>query len=463
MQKNRIPIRSMILFKNSQGESVRGTLMKLTRTTLVLEVYNPYSIVQLSEVLNQLTIFRGQEVVYEGRAVVSNLVNTGLMLIVSTTLVDSWKDLSKLNSDEGIQGEVEYFINSWNSAQQLYSGYQLIVGKIRSFLYELNMWMEQIDLIGDDTDNSPTPDKESLEKLAEAVLPTLQELFATFEIESRKIPSNDLMMHKMHAQHDLHPLLMRSPFVHRTYTKPLGYAGDYEMVNMMMRDGWEGPTAYAKLVNYFHILAGPAQAHRNRIDVLYTRLQQLSDQAMRQAKKVKVLNIACGPALEVQKFIANTESADCCKFSLLDFNKSTLEYTRNELNSVQAESGRLVNIDYIHESVHKLLKKAHAKEIDLGESSYDFIYCAGLFDYLSDRVCSRLLKLFYRLAKPGSTVLVTNVDPSNESISLMEHILDWYLIYRDEAHLAELVKGMGCQKTYSDETGMNVFLEITKT
>ena len=30
------------------------------------------------------------------------------------------------------------------------------------------------------------------------------------------------------------------PFAYRAYTKPLGYAGDYEVVNMMMRDPYEG-------------------------------------------------------------------------------------------------------------------------------------------------------------------------------------------------------------------------------
>ena len=52
-------LQSLVTFRNSQGESARGTLLKLDRTTAVFEVYNPYSIVQLSEVLNQLVIRRG--------------------------------------------------------------------------------------------------------------------------------------------------------------------------------------------------------------------------------------------------------------------------------------------------------------------------------------------------------------------------------------------------------------------
>jgi extracellular factor (EF) 3-hydroxypalmitic acid methyl ester biosynthesis protein len=68
---------SVLVFKNSSGVECRGTLMSVTQQMAVFEVYNPYSIVQLSEVLNELRISRGDRTVYSGKAVVSNLVNTG--------------------------------------------------------------------------------------------------------------------------------------------------------------------------------------------------------------------------------------------------------------------------------------------------------------------------------------------------------------------------------------------------
>ncbi len=41
----------VVSFRNSQGEQVRGTIINLQRKSLVMEIYNPYSIVQVSEVL----------------------------------------------------------------------------------------------------------------------------------------------------------------------------------------------------------------------------------------------------------------------------------------------------------------------------------------------------------------------------------------------------------------------------
>src|SRR4051812_878877 len=78
----------VLVFRNSQGQSVRGTIVTLQRKSLVMEVYNPYSIVQVSEVLSELTVRLNSRNVYVGKAVITNIVNTGLTAIVSVTLTD---------------------------------------------------------------------------------------------------------------------------------------------------------------------------------------------------------------------------------------------------------------------------------------------------------------------------------------------------------------------------------------
>jgi extracellular factor (EF) 3-hydroxypalmitic acid methyl ester biosynthesis protein len=45
---------------------------------------------------------------------------------------------------------------------------------------------------------------------------------------------------------------------------------------------------------------------------------------------------------------------------------------------------------------------------------------------------------------------------------IVELVLDWYLIYRDEKNMANFAPGLGEQKLYTDSTGVNLCLEITK-
>ena len=46
---------SIIICQTSQGYSVRATPLRITRDVVAFEVYNPYSILQLSEVLQAVS------------------------------------------------------------------------------------------------------------------------------------------------------------------------------------------------------------------------------------------------------------------------------------------------------------------------------------------------------------------------------------------------------------------------
>ena len=463
VRTNKSAIQTLVTFRNSQGEVARGTLLKIDRSTMVFEVYNPYSIVQLSEVLQELAIRRGERKIYEGRAVVNNLVNTGLMLIVSVTLVDPWKDLAGILESPGeIRQEAERFVADWGTSNILRTGYQLIVGEIQSFFSDLSRWLEQVDVGTSDTalDNEQGLNDEYFQELLEPVAEQTNKLFLRFEEEAEAVTNEEIFQHKAYIQRCLHPLIMRAPFPYRAFFKPLGYAGDYETVNMMLRDPRTGPTTYAEVINSLYLLTGPAQAHRNRIIVLTDLLNREAVRAKEKGNQFQVLNVGCGPAAELQKFIEQADTVDC-RFTLVDFNRETLNYTKEKIEQLQGGGSKDVQVDYQQLSVHALLKGASKNNQQQQMDHYDLIYCAGLFDYFSDKVCSRLLKLFYQWLKPdGGTILVTNVHPRNSSSYMMEHLLEWYLVYRDEPDMVRLFPGVGKQRTFVDETGINVFLEI---
>ena len=143
----------------------------------------------------------------------------------------------------------------------------------------------------------------------------------------------------------------------------------------------------------------------------------------------------------------------------MDFSEETLAWTREKLTSIIKQTGKPVTINYVHDSVHQLLKR----RIDpASEASRQFnaVYCAGLFDYLSDKVCSRLMMHFAARTQHGGTLLVTNVHSNNSTKFVMEHLLEWYLIYRDTATLPPLIPAQSTEKKiYVDATGMNIFAE----
>ncbi len=464
MIPRRSSLQSHITFRNSQGESARGTLLKLERTTVVFEVYNPYSIVQLSEVLTNLTIRRGDSPIYNGRAVVSNLVNTGLLLILSATFLDPWiQDSASLGGETAnFRLEADGFLQEWSEVNRIRDDYRLAVLSLRSYLAELNQWLQRVEAESAEAIAEIFATYDSLIDYSAPLLEKLDELNCAFATEAERVADWEAGLHKTFAHRELHPLIMTSPYPHRTFNKPLGYAGDYEMMNMIHRDVPEGPNTYAKLVNASYVRLPIARSVRNRAKNLEDYLVRGAQEQVGTGLPFAALSVGCGPAIEVQRFVRSSSLAESARLDLLDFNQETLAYAEERIRAAMAETGNRTEIRFLKMSVHQLLKSAAAIPEDGFRSSYSFIYCAGLFDYLSGKVCSRLMRLFYAWLRPGGLLLVTNMHDGTLNRYLLEHQAEWYLIYRNEAQMLELIPGLGVQRTFTDETGINLCLEVRK-
>ena len=428
-----------------------------------MEIYNPYSIVQVSEILNDLIVKAGTSDVYRGRAVVTSMVSTGLTAVVSVTLADEWRELSVLDGESGSFGlEARTFVEAWDKRQQVRGTYQTAVNELRAFLGEVSRWVAQVDMVADLPGVMPKQlEDEMFYELANPLIARMLNYTARIENEASEVSSELTAIHRAYAQSALHPLLLRSPFIYRTYTKPLGYAGDYEMVNQIINNPRQGPNTYFEIVNVAFLRARVAEAHRNRIDILVKFLTKLAEEACKNERPFVITNVGCGPAVEIQRFIKEFDRPEYLEFELIDFSETTLGYTRDALERVAKECGKAINVRYTHNSVHELIK--YKTKAGYGSTPRcDAVYCAGLFDYLSDKVCTRLLDYFGSMTIPGGTVLVTNVHSDNpERVFTMEHLLEWYLIYRNEAELrAVFPKAFDRDiKAFVDSTGVNVFAE----
>ena len=457
------PFDPVVTFRNSQGEAARGTLTSLQRRSLVMEIYNPYSIVQVSEVLNDLNIRSGDRSIYKGKAVVVSLLNTGLMAVVSVTLIDEWSDFNVLvGSAPNVGQEAQRFVSGWSERFQISHEYQVSVSEVRAFLSEVSRWTDHADLSGSlprAADGRVRP--EVFSELAKPLMSAAAQYFADFEGAIALVPQELAGTYRTFAQSALHPLLLRAPFVYRTFEKPLGYAGDYEMVNQILADPQQGPTTYFQMVNSLFLQSAVAEAHRNRINMLVEWLHRAVQQAQVLGRPVRILNIGCGPAIEIERLLKSDVLVADLEFTLVDFSEVTLQYTKTHIDRITTETGKKLRVNWVNESVHDLLKRASRRSTDTSEQ-YDFVYCAGLFDYLSDKVCMRLLEYFQSRTRPQGEVLVTNVHPSNAQRGVMEHVLEWYLIYRDEKQLRSVLpKEANSPRIYTDKTGVNVFAEFS--
>ena len=462
---------SLVVFKTSQGVEVRATLIRVTAYAAGFEVYSPDTVIRTSEVLEDFKIIINDLPVYSGRAVVRESVNMGTFLVCSVDVDDFCFDagfFAALSQDGQLSGRFNDFVRQWQGVCKVLPEFKVAVADIQTFLVDLRRWLEQVEL---GIRSSPTSDgarqeRRVIDELSAQVIVVIDTLFEKFENIAARLDMDSRSVHRSYIQRHLHPIVLCAPFAYRTYQKPLGYAGDYEMVNMMLRDPQEGSSLFAKMFNVWLLQQGSAAAHRNRVNYLKQRLIEVAAAAARAGRRARILNLGCGPAGEVQEFLAESELSNSAQFTLLDFNDETLRHVAAVLGQRQREYRRSTSIDLVKKSVQQLLKDmVRADGISRGKS-YDFIYCAGLFDYLPDRTCKRLMTLFHQSLVPGGLMLATNVAPASPNRGSLELILDWHLIYRDAAKVAAL-----CPEEFpkeevrvlSDDTGINVFLEARKS
>jgi extracellular factor (EF) 3-hydroxypalmitic acid methyl ester biosynthesis protein len=455
-------------FTTNQGLDVQATVLRLTPQLVAFEVYGPQNVLQLSEVLSNFKVLVGCRLAYSGKATISSLVNacpvTICEAVLSGALVEV--DLFQLRHPRAeLLAGFKKFLNGWQGFCRILPDYKLAVVGMQSFLHDLRLWLDQIELA---IRALPSGDRNQVERnvveeLASCVSPVFSSLFEGFERVAGAVPPALAPAHYLFCRQQLHPLLLCSPFMYRITTKPLGYAGDYEMVDMILRDPFEGSSLFAKVLNIYILAQVPAIAHRNRVAYLVRKLIEETNRVTQLRPVCRVYNLGCGPAGEVQEFLARHQLSQKAEFTLVDSNEETLQFAARTLRSVASRNGRTTAIKLIKKSAIQLLKQS-GKPIGTNDL-FDFVYCAGLFDYLGDRVCKSLLTVLYQSLAPGGLLLVTNVEPGNPIRNIMEHIYEWYLIYRNQEQLMALTSDLPPEASASVQaelTSSNLFLEVRK-
>lgn len=250
-------------------------------------------------------------------------------------------------------------------------------------------------------------------------------------------------------------LLIKAPFHNRAYTKPLGYAGDYQMMNQIYSNEGMGDTLFSKCLHLYFISAPESRAVRNRAEYLYEVI--LSTVKKFEGRRVRILSVASGPAFEMQNFISRNPSlSKNVSFTLLDQDTEALQHAQKKIKIIQNE----LNINLDTKYLNKAIKHVIAKGLD---DEYDLIYSAGLFDYFTDPVAYMAAKRLHDALSSDGKLIIGNFSNSSLGQITMDIALDWHLIYRSSENLKSLFGSIG-NNFYieSEKEGINLFCHISK-
>jgi len=463
--ESREPKGTVAVFRTHNGAEYRGTILRLSRYAVAFEFFSIDTVLRTSEVLDRFKILIDGRMIYSGRAVIGSLVDAGTRLICEVKLDDpgSETDFFRQPSAAGPDAEQAYgrFFRQWQKNYRISTEFKVQVTDIEAFLVAIRQWLEQVefDLGLNRADPLSESQREMLEAIAKRVIAAFNAQHEKFEEFAYAIPEEHYGAHQDFVRRHWQPLFLCSPFARRTFYKPLGYAGDYEMMNMIHRNQPEGGSLYEKLIHFLLVSQWPAQSVRNRVAHFKHQLLEETARVARTGRRARILNVGCGPAREVQDFLKETPLANEADFVLLDFNDETLEYVAAQIKRLKGAFSQKTSVETQQVSVHHLLRSGTGTE-----PAYDLIYCGGLFDYLSEPTCRALVQLFYDRLRPGGKVIVANMNDSKPFRNFIEFVLDWQLIYRDSAQMQALAPEAAREsaRVIAEATSVNLFLHLSK-
>ena len=263
-------------------------------------------------------------------------------------------------------------------------------------------------------------------------------------------PSWSMLCQTEVLDHPVGSLLWQDPFTRHSFQKPKGYSGDAQLLDYIYGDrpAPEGTTPLGAEIFKYAVNGQAGLSVRARRELLAGVIDETADQF----PSPRILSLACGHLREGSLSRAVQEKK-IEELVALDQDAESLA----EVHRLYGDN----NVRTVHSSVRALL----TGKPELG--SFNLIYASGLYDYLSERVASRLTRLLFEMLRPGGRLLVANFAPCLHDIGYMETFMGWRLIYREADQMAEVSKEIpsahwSSHRMFWDQHENVIFLDLTK-
>lgn len=226
-----------------------------------------------------------------------------------------------------------------------------------------------------------------------------------------------------------HPVcdnFLEDPFTRWSFEKPRGYSGDAQLLDFIYgHDSVAEAIASASDTGralYTYTKDAPSSvAVRERRDILGREIDAI---AAERSEPIEILTIAAGHLREAAMTTA-LGAGHIRRWVALDQDPQSI-------GSI-ARDYRDTPIEAIDGSITGLM----ANSYNLG--TFDFVYAAGLYDYLSRGVAARLTRKCMSMLKPGGSFLFANFSDEIVVDGFMETFMNWALLLRSDKDMWDIV------------------------
>jgi len=332
-------------------------------------------------------------------------------------------------------------------------GFALLLPEIRQNLLRIKKTFDDFD-----QKNDKEPERIGfIEKNKKDTFRLLDEYFNKVGEIIKDFRKDKYLVHQEYYQQILGYLLLDLIEINRhVYQKPLGYSGDYVMMNYIYdyhRKNYLGSSSYEKLINHYTCNIPISCSNIKRKDFLKEKILEASGKK----DNAKILSLASGPARELTEPLKEGKIKKPLIFKCLDPEKKALDFINEEIGKIEPEKKSMLSIEYICKHVISLMRDRKFRKA-LG--TYDLIYAFGIFDYLNDKMAARLTReLFELLEKKGKLVIFNISLEKNNYRAYYELLGEWNMVHRtNEQMLAWTEKIDGAKVGFEELPGGSNYL-----
>jgi len=244
----------------------------------------------------------------------------------------------------------------------------------------------------------------------------------------------------------LTPELRAGAIWDRSYAKPMGYPGDFRIMNQLY--DWEktGNSVYEQLVHRLGLEV--AECIQTRMEIVRASMAEVV-RGRGQGRAARILSLGSGPAREIETFLSGPGArAGHSEFTLVDQETEALSFAYDRAYPHVLKLGGLSRIQCLNISFTDILRSNGGLQ---NVPPQDMIYSVGLLDYLSDRRSRMLVQRLYDALSPGGLLIIGNMNETPLSnLWPMEFLTDWTLQYRGDAEMRSWAEGLGAAEYWTE-------------
>jgi len=383
---------------------------------------------------------------FSGRATIKRIESAGFGSKVALHFDDSFIDIPALRKKDAQARMRGHFATLQpTSTDAVDPKYRVLCTDILSTFRSYRTFLEQrrdlLDVSKSDSDGA-------FELCLEQMMPQWRELWlrgneATEAVMDDKERLNAL---KRVTELVLTPEFCHGPIWDRSYTKPLGYPGDFQVMNYVYDWKREGKNTYGQVIHRLGL--DVAECIGTRMDVVIETVLKMA-RSKPEGEPARMLSLGSGPAREVSQIYEETARGTTkFEYTLVDQEELALQYAyEGNYPSAMAHSAG-AKINCLNLSFTDILR---GNLEDKTAYNQDIVYSVGLFDYLKDRRARGLAKSLFEFVKPGGLLILGNMNKcALSNLWPMECLTDWRLYYRDNEEMLGWAEGLNKESAWTE-------------